>query len=1491
VLRARARVAILVAIALLANGLVIMPATPHGPGLWQRLSRVVAGLAGPQRAEAAPLAPGRVEVPSLRTRYSKTYRTPEGFLEAAVSSGPVNYQDAGGAWQPIDDGLQSSSVPGYAWENKADRYRVLLPSNLSGAPIRIERGSTFISFKITGAAAPGVVSGNTVAYANAFPGVTISFSAVGDEVKESIVLANAGVPASYSFDVQTSPGLSFKSSGGGLDVYSGSAFQFSLPAPYMSDASISAKGFSRALSFQTTPTASGLTLKVAADPAWLASPDRVWPILIDPTVTLTGPAVNADCHIVGGSYANTKFCGSTELEVGSHSTGNRHGLLYFPVETALPRDSQVMASKLSLYVPRAATNGPLTVGLRELTNPFTSDATWNKRNATTNWTTPGGDYASTTLDSQSAGAAAGWVDFNAADVTQRWVDGETANNGFLLRRQIEDGNDFLVRFVSRNGTNSSQWPTLTIVYDARLGKRDAYSYDTKGLSDRSELDVNVGNGNLLVGATDFNIKGIGLDLVVSRSYNGLAEPARIGAVGRGWNLSVGTDVRLTAFSSGPVVLSGASGELIPFLPDLSAPNNYLVPPGTNATLSRSLSGSTYTYTLTWRKSGEVWTFDRTTAETVAKLKKQEDRNGNHLDYTYDGSGRLSQVKQLRRGETTGRTITASYVGTSTLIDKLTDSTGRIVDYTYVGNDLTSVKDADNKTVSYTYTGDTLTKITDARTNVINLGYETGGTRRVASITRVTVATGDTDPRTEYTYGAYSSQTCGNRTVLFATTSLKDANDHTTSYKHDARTRVCRTTDPLGHTHDREYSSADNVTSTMDALAKSTSFGYTTTSDGISNLTSIIGSGGAQTTFSYGDVDNPYQPDTKTNSSGDKTTYSYTPPGNLMSAQDSTTGGTGASSSVTRNPDGTVATATDANNHPTTYTYTFDPTTRLLTKLVVTPPSGSALGATTTEFDNLQRPFKVTDGKGQVHNFTYDPIDRIKSEIVGSLSVTHTYDPNGNQTQLVDPTGTTTFTYDELNRGLTKTVPARPTMTYTYDGVGNLKTLNDAGGTVSYRYDAANRVDQLTEPGNKITTFGYDNADRRTSALLPNGVTTTLGYDDDGRQTSIQAIKTSTTIVDLKYCYAKVAITDTSTCSPTQTNTTDRRYKLTDSRLGQTTNYAYDTMSRLKEAKTTVGGSDDFQYLYDKAGNRTKQTINAATPTFYGYGPSNELCWSKVTSTDPGSACSAPSGATTYSHNANGSMTGSSAGFAATYNGFEQATSITGAGGSTLGSIAYGGATQTERRRAGATDFTTSALGLGVADNSSSGVTYYTRDPSGNLISQRTPSGTHYYVLDALGSVVALTDATGAVVGRYSYEPYGKPTFSGSKTSDFQFASGYYDAATKLVKFGARYYDPALGRWTQQDPLAGSLGNPKTLNRYAYVGCNPINETDPSGYCNVFELVYTVAGMIGFGDMIVANYAILAAYTLSFAATALTIGIMAFAAIGYVWLAYQYTVVC
>jgi hypothetical protein len=50
----------------------------------------------------------------------------------------------------------------------------------------------------------------------------------------------------------------------------------------------------------------------------------------------------------------------------------------------------------------------------------------------------------------------------------------------------------------------------------------------------------------------------------------------------------------------------------------------------------------------------------------------------------------------------------------------------------------------------------------------------------------------------------------------------------------------------------------------------------------------------------------------------------------------------------------------------------------------------------------------------------------------------------------------------------------------------------------------------------------------------------------------------------------------------------------------------------------------------------------------------------------------------------------------------------------------------------------------------------------------------------------------------------------------------------LYKFGTRYYDPTLGRWTQQDPVAGSLRDLNSANRYTYAGDDPVNAVDPSG---------------------------------------------------------------
>jgi RHS repeat-associated protein len=56
-----------------------------------------------------------------------------------------------------------------------------------------------------------------------------------------------------------------------------------------------------------------------------------------------------------------------------------------------------------------------------------------------------------------------------------------------------------------------------------------------------------------------------------------------------------------------------------------------------------------------------------------------------------------------------------------------------------------------------------------------------------------------------------------------------------------------------------------------------------------------------------------------------------------------------------------------------------------------------------------------------------------------------------------------------------------------------------------------------------------------------------------------------------------------------------------------------------------------------------------------------------------------------------------------------------------------------------------------------------------------------------------------------------------------------DDALALYDYRARYYDPALGRFTQPDTIVPKPGNPQALNRYAYVNNNPLKYTDPSGH--------------------------------------------------------------
>ena len=92
----------------------------------------------------------------------------------------------------------------------------------------------------------------------------------------------------------------------------------------------------------------------------------------------------------------------------------------------------------------------------------------------------------------------------------------------------------------------------------------------------------------------------------------------------------------------------------------------------------------------------------------------------------------------------------------------------------------------------------------------------------------------------------------------------------------------------------------------------------------------------------------------------------------------------------------------------------------------------------------------------------------------------------------------------------------------------------------------------------------------------------------------------------------------------------------------------------------------------------------------------------------------------------------------------------------------------------------------------------------------------------------MTDSTGTVVKSYTYDAFGvEESIDSSDTNPFRYCGEYYDSEIEQIYLRARYYDPSLGRFTQQDPAMED-----GYNWYVYCSNNPVNFWDPWGLENI-----------------------------------------------------------
>ncbi len=118
----------------------------------------------------------------------------------------------------------------------------------------------------------------------------------------------------------------------------------------------------------------------------------------------------------------------------------------------------------------------------------------------------------------------------------------------------------------------------------------------------------------------------------------------------------------------------------------------------------------------------------------------------------------------------------------------------------------------------------------------------------------------------------------------------------------------------------------------------------------------------------------------------------------------------------------------------------------------------------------------------------------------------------------------------------------------------------------------------------------------------------------------------------------------------------------------------------------------------------------------------------------------------------------------------------------------------------------------------------------------------YFHQDHLGSNRIITNANGALVSRLDYEPFGKDlSYNNAK---YKFTGKEKDSSS-LYYFGARYYDPSVGRFTSVDPSFEPSETP-----YSYVDNNPLNKVDPDGrFAWLAPLLGAAGSAVSYGQAI------------------------------------------
>jgi RHS repeat-associated protein len=714
--------------------------------------------------------------------------------------------------------------------------------------------------------------------------------------------------------------------------------------------------------------------------------------------------------------------------------------------------------------------------------------------------------------------------------------------------------------------------------------------------------------------------------------------------------------------------------------------------------------------------------------------------------------------------------------------------------------------------------------------------------------------------------------------------LEDGQTQLYTYAYDGFGHMTNSVDPLGRTFSYLYASngIDLLEVRQTRAGNNELLGRMTYNAQHLPLTTV-GADGQTNTFTYNARG---QLLTATNPKGEVTAYSYDTNGYLI-AVDGPLPGTNDVSTATYDTLGRIQTRTDVSGYSLTFEHdNMDRLTKITypdstfaqftyDRLDVATVQDRAGRQTLFEYDSVRQMRKKTDPLGRVTLFEWcrcgsiksliDPMGRTTlwlTDVQGRVTAKRYGD--GSQIQYLYENTTSrrrqmidekqqvthlTYNLDDTLRSVSyaESIVPTPGVSYTYDPNHiRLASMSDGTGITRYSYNpittnptlGANQLASVDGPlPNDTVTHAYDELGRVISTAI-NGVASTMTYDAGGR-----LVSATNALGAFTYAYDGGS-RRLSTSSFPNGQIEDRSYG----------DNAQDRMLLRITHRIGTSPLSEFLYDHDVPANRiatwSQQTgAQSARLHTFGYDAVNQLIF--VTVTNSGNLADTFA----YEYDPSGNRLTEQVGasnYLATYNALNQIGTTTGPGihrtnewdamdrlvavhvGNTRTEFAYDGLS----RRVGIRQLLN---GIEVShrrfvwcghepceERDASGMVTKRFFSQGMKVENVPVIGTFFHARDHLGSIHGLTDNSGNLRARYTYDPYGRRTrLAGDFDSDFGFAGMFWSPEVNLSLTYFRAFDPELGRWLSRDPLPDAEMK-EGPNLYAYVQNNPINGTDPLG---------------------------------------------------------------